>query len=103
VEDPTEKGAITLRTLWRGVEDQPLLFANQFVIQTQQDAIILTVGQFQGPILLGNVEDQIAQARQLGHIPITVVARLAFTRERLGELSDALQEHIRKYDSQREG
>lgn len=100
--EPPENG-VELRVLWRGAEDSPILFANQFVVQTQQDAIILTVGQLQGPILLGELEDQIAQARQLSYIPVTVVARLGMTRERVQELSDTLQEHIRKFDAQHQG
>jgi len=85
------------------MEDSPILFANQFVVQTQDDAILLTVGQVQFPILLGGIEDQIAQAQQLSYLPITVIARLALTRAKIQELSDALQEHIRKFDSQHQG
>lgn len=90
---------IQLRVLWRGLDEMPLLFANQFVVQHERDELILTIGQFQPPILLGEPEDRLAQARQLGYLPVNVIARLAFTRERLGELTQALQAHLEKFDA----
>jgi hypothetical protein len=87
-----------LRLLWRGLDEHPIEFANQFVIQSEQDEIILTIGQFQPPILLGEPHERIDQARQLGYVPINVVARYAFTRQRLGELTGYLIEHLRKFD-----
>ncbi len=89
---------VALRMLWRGMEDHPVLYANQFVMQHEQDELILTVGQFQPPILLGEAHERLEQARQLGYVPVSVVARLAFTRARLGELSRILQDHLDKYD-----
>lgn len=101
--DKPEEGVIELRVLWRGLDDSPILFTNQFLIQTEQDDIILTLGQLQPPVLLGELEDRIAQAQQLGYIPINAVARFGLSRKSLGQLADALQEHIQKYDSTRRG
>lgn len=101
-EQPEGDG-IQLRLLWRGLDESPLLYANQFVVQHEQDELILTIGQFQPPILLGEPEERLAQARQLGYLPVTVVARLAFTRERFQELSQALQLHLAKFDEAHQG
>jgi hypothetical protein len=96
--DASDKDTVALRVLWRGMEDHPLLYVNQFLMQHDQDELILTVGQFQPPILLGEPHERVEQARQLGYVPVHVVARLAFTRARLGELSRILQDHLDKYD-----
>jgi hypothetical protein len=98
VEDPAEQGGITLTVLWRGIDDQPILFANQFIVQHEQDELILTIGQFQPPILLGEPAEKVAQAQRLSYVPINVIGRFAFTRKRFGELAGFLQEHLRKYD-----
>jgi len=98
VEDPPEQDSVTLSVLWRGLDDEPILYANQFVVQHEQDELIVTIGQFQPPILLGEPHERIEQAKRLGFLPVNAVARLAFTRARLGELVKILQEHLEKYD-----
>jgi flagellar motor switch/type III secretory pathway protein FliN len=85
-----------------GGEDVPILYANQFVIQVQQEEFFLTVAQLTPPILLGTEEEQREQARQIEHIPVKVVARLAFTRTRLEELVQLLQGHLERHDRARE-
>lgn len=97
VEEP-DGDAVQLRLLWRGLDDTPLLYANQFVVQHERDELILTIGQFQPPILIGQPDERIEQARQLGYVPINVVGRYAFTRQRLAELAGYLNEHLQKFD-----
>jgi hypothetical protein len=82
-----------------GVEDVPVYFANNFVVQHQQDEFFLTVGQFQPPILLGTAEERRKQLEELGYVPVKVVARLGLTRQRLVELIEVLQENLRKHDA----
>ena len=94
---------VSLRVLWRGLDEHEILYANQFVVQHDQDELILTIGQFQPPILLGEPHERMEQARQIGYLPINVVARLAFTRARLGQLAEALQEHLDKFDEAHRG
>lgn len=97
-----EDGAVALPVLWRGLDDQPLLYANQFVVQHQGDELIVTVGQLQPPILLGQPHERMEQARRLSFVPINAVARYAFTRQRFGELIAVLSEHLQKFDAERE-
>ena len=50
-----ERDAITLPLTYLGLEDIPILFANQFVIQHEKNEFILPVGQLQPPLPLGFV------------------------------------------------
>lgn len=93
-----EGESVQLRLLWRGLDEVPLLYANQFVVQHERDELILTIGQFQPPILIGDAEHRFEQAKQLGYVPINIVGRYAFTRQRLAELVGYLNEHLEKFD-----
>lgn len=101
--DPPEEGAFALPVLWRGLDEEPILYANQFVVQHEQDELLVTIGQFQPPILLGDANERVEQAKRLGYVPVYAVARFAFTRTRLGELVDILNQHLQKYDDAHEG
>lgn len=93
---------VTLPIVYIGVEDVPILFANQFVIQHEENEFILTVGQLQPPILLGPPEQRKEQAKRLTYVPIKVVARFGLTRQRLTELIQALQTNLQIYDEKQE-
>lgn len=93
-----EKEVIQIPIVFLGMEDVPILYVNQFVVQHQQAEFILTLGQVTPPLLQGTEEEQREQARQLSHIPVKVVARLGMTRERVEELIIALQTNVEAYD-----
>ncbi len=97
-----EEDAITLPVTYLGVEDVPILFANQFVIQHEKNEFVLTVGQLQPPILLGSPEERKEQAKRLTYVPIRVVGRFGLTRQRLAELIEVLQSNLRTYDKKQE-
>lgn len=97
-----KEDAITLPVMYIGTEDEPILFANQFVIQHGKNEFILTVGQLQPPILVGSPEHRKEQAKKLTYVPINVVARFGLTRQCLVELIEALQNNLRKYDEKQE-
>ena len=40
-----DEDVVTLPVVYIGAEDEPILFANQFVIQHEKNEFILTVGQ----------------------------------------------------------
>lgn len=100
-QEPDQEAGIPVPIVYVGAEDVPVLLANQFVIQHEQNEFVLTLGQVTPPILLGTLEERREQAQKLAYVPVKVVARVAFTRERLVELIEVLQEHLRKYDTRR--
>lgn len=95
--------AIELPVVYTSVEDEPMLFANQFVIQFNQDEFILTIGQVQPPMLVGSQEEKREQASKLTHVPIRVLIRVAMTRTRLDELAQLLTDSLRRYDETKKG
>jgi cytochrome oxidase assembly protein ShyY1 len=99
----TEEEEIRLPIVYIGTEDVPVALANQFVIQHQQNEFILTVGQIAPPILLGTDEERREQAKNVAYVPVKVVGRFTFTRQRLAELINVLQTHLRKYDEEQGG
>ena len=97
-----EQDAIRLPLTYLGLEDVPILFANQFVIQHEQNEFVLTVGQLQPPILLGSPDERKEQAKRLTYVPIRVVGRFGLTRQRLAELIEVLQSNLQTYDKKQE-
>ena len=92
----------TTRPLVRvGMEDVPILFANDFIIQFHGNEFILTVGQLQPPPLFGSEEERRQQISQIEFVPVKVVARLALTEQRMEQLVEALQSNLQKYREQR--
>ncbi len=89
--------------VYLGAEDVPILYANNFVIQSHQGDFILTVGQLSPPILLGSEEDRRQQVEQVSYVPVKVVARLSFTRARIEELISVLSVHVEKQDARGAG
>lgn len=89
---------VTIPTVFVGIEDVPIQFANQFVIQHHQQEFILTVAQVAPPMLTGNDEEKLEQAKKIAYIPIKVVGRFGLTRERLAELIKVLQENLERFD-----
>ncbi|WP_146063611.1 hypothetical protein [Streptomyces sp. SM11] len=94
-----------MRLAWRNTEglSRP---ANQFIVSMslpnaigQSDAIHLTMGQADPPIVSGSPEQMEEQLRELGTIPVETLGRYALTRARLSELIQILQEAARTYDS----
>jgi hypothetical protein len=93
-----ERG-IEIPVLFVGVEDVPVLLANQFVIQHQQEEFILMIGQVAPPLILaGTPEEQLEQAKNISYIPIKVVGRFGLTRTRMTELIRILQDNLKKFD-----
>ena len=89
---------VAIPTVFVGIEDVPIQFANQFVIQHQQEEFILTFAQLAPPILSGKDEEKLEQARKLSYVPIKVVGRFGFNRERLAELISILQTNLERFD-----
>jgi hypothetical protein len=98
-----EPERVSIPVVYIGTDDQPILFVNQFAVQHQQNEFVITVGQFQTPIILGETdEEKLQRARELAFVPIKVVARLGLTRARIGELIEALQANVARYDAQQQ-
>ena len=96
--EETREG-LTIRLVWDGVENVAIVLANQVIGQVgQQGEVILTFGQTAPPILLGDVDQQREQAKEIPFLPIKPVARLAITRAGLDDFIRILNEIRDNYD-----
>ncbi len=97
-EDKDIAGMVKLPVAWIGVEELPVLAANQVVSQFQGDLFILSLGVIAPPMLLGSHEDMMEQAKRLSFVPVKPVARIAATREFMVQLIDVLTRNLANYD-----
>lgn len=95
--------AIALPIVYVGVEEAPLYFSNQFVVQWQQDEFVLTFGHVTPPLeMVGLSLDQARErARTLRHVEAKLIVRLGMTAARVRELVRLLQQQLAAYDRQR--
>jgi hypothetical protein len=90
---------LTVPLVWVGAEELPAQFVNQMVVQHPgANEFVLTFGLLSPPLLLGTPEQQLEQARSIPYVPVTPVARVGLTRERLLELINALQRNLENHD-----
>lgn len=95
--EPQEEFRIPL--VWVGVEEEPVAASNQMVIQhSARDEFILTFGMATPPIVLGDEEQRREELERVTYVPVTPVARVAFTRQRLQALITVLQENLATHD-----
>jgi hypothetical protein len=67
---------------WNEIDETPILFANEFLIQHQPDEFFVTIGQATG----------------LAPAPLYTIARVALTRHRLTELISLLEDQLAEHD-----
>jgi hypothetical protein len=94
-----EGQSIQIPLAWIGVEEVPIFFANQAVVQFQQNEFILTFGQMSPPAILGSTEEERAeQAEEIPYVPVKPLARLGLTEARMRELIALLEVNLRNYE-----
>lgn len=91
--------AIPVPLLWVGIDEQPVLMANQFQGQVQQDEIILSFGTLVEPPIVGSTpEERRAQVLRVAYVPVRPIVRVTLTRRRLEELQTMLRDTIAIYE-----
>jgi hypothetical protein len=83
---------------WIDFEEEPIVFANHFLVQHQPDEFVVTLGQVTGPPVVGTPEQIREQTRIASHVPIHTLARVGLTRHRLVELIAMLQATLEDHD-----
>lgn len=97
--EENDQGAVAVPTVWVGEAETPVVLGNQFSIAHQgSDEFILTVGQVVTPLLTGSEDDKLEQVKSLSYVPIQVVGRFTFSRDRLAELIGVLTVNLKRYD-----
>lgn len=88
----------SIRIIWETDGEGPAAFANQFIIQHQRNEFFLTIGQLIPPAILGDAEEKARQLAELNYIPVKLLGKMAFTRDRMVELIALLQENLENHD-----
>lgn len=89
-----------MRIDWSSAEHVPAEYANQLLSQVSQGEIFLTFAQLTPPVLVGDPEQQAAQARDMSSIPVKVIARLILCPERVEELLNVLGQSLEQHQRQ---
>lgn len=97
-EQPGDGFAFEVPVVWVGIDEAPVYFLNQFLLQTQAEEIILTFGALSPPALLGTPQDRRQQAEALRFVPVKVLGRYGMTEHRLRELTDLLVRFFEERD-----
>ena len=95
----------TLSTRWPEIfPSGPVPFANQVVCQIASEPsgapgeILVSIGYASAPLITGPGQEQEEQMRSITHVPISLVARFAMSRDRAVELQGALAATIAAWD-----
>jgi hypothetical protein len=83
--------------VWVGVEDAPIEFLNQFLIQSEAEEFILTLGALAPPVFLGSPEERKEQAAQVRFVPVHVLGRYGLTEHRLREFAELLTRFLEQH------
>ena len=59
-----------------GLDDEPILFSNQFYIQHHQTEFIITFCQIQPPLLVGTPEQIRQQTEHISSVPVRNVRKV---------------------------
>lgn len=91
---------VELPVRWVGIEETPLLVANQFLGQVSSpNEVVLNIGATILPIILpGDPERQAEQLAEYEYISIKTIARLGLNRLTLEQLIGVLQQTLSNYD-----
>jgi hypothetical protein len=90
---------IELPLRWVGIEETPLLVANQFLGQVTPTDAILNVGEAIPPTILpSDLEQQGAQLEKYEYVTVKTIARLGLNRLTLEQLIGVLQQTLLNYD-----
>jgi hypothetical protein len=97
--EPTPPDEVQVSLAWEAPDDLATPFVNQFLIQHQKGEFVLTFGVLvPPPITAVDLEERRKALASMPYIPIKIVGRYGFTRQRLVELIDVLQTNLQKHD-----
>jgi hypothetical protein len=93
--------------IWQGVDDVPVLAANQIVVQLDSpggrpEHILLTFGHAAPPIIIGSPEEQQIALSDTKTVPIKPLARFSMSPSRVRDLIRILEESVHNFDARLE-
>jgi hypothetical protein len=97
-DDGVAEQVLSVPLVWIGPEEVPIQFANQFLVQVNEEEVIITVGQVSPPIVLGTAEQQMEAMQAVEVVPVRVASRIAMTGNTFRKLLRAMTAVNERYD-----
>jgi hypothetical protein len=98
MSEPSPEGR-ALPLVWVGIEDLPIVFANQMLKQhVGRTEFDLAFGPVTPPGVLGDDELKARQLEEIAFVGVRPIARVSLNRQRLQELIRVLQENLATHD-----
>jgi hypothetical protein len=91
---------IEIQAHWVGLDEMPIVAANQLIGQVNQGEVFLTFGQVAPPVIVDSAPERVKEQLEGLIIPIRPVVRMQMTPERLREMVGALNEVLDKHEMQ---
>jgi hypothetical protein len=96
--DPEDE-SVQVPVVWVGLDDQPVLMANQFIGQVEQDEIVISIGsQVPPPIVGPTAEERREQLLRIAFVPVRPIVRFSMTPRRVEELAHILRDTLENYE-----
>jgi len=95
---PAESDEFEVRASWVGLDDEPVLAANQFISQYNEGMFFVSIGQLTPPALLGTEKEQRRQLEELGYVPIRTLGRYALSPSAMAALVRVLQANLKRHE-----
>lgn len=92
-----EPKSYQLALKWDGLEDCPIQFTNQMLVQHVDNEFVLTFGYMTPPVFLQPRTAE--EAPSIESLPVKPILRLGMTPGRMLELIKVLQENYRNYQA----
>lgn len=100
-QDAAEVG-VAVPLEWGPTDNALIMFANQFGIQIESGALLITVGQVSPPLFSGDPRENLERVRKIERVEIDVLARIAIPVPRAKQLRALLDQMIKNYEENRD-
>jgi hypothetical protein len=103
-----EQESIQVSMIWPDVGELPVYRANQFLGQVSNgpdgkpEDLLLTIGHFAPPVLLGPPEEQQVTARALGAVSVRALSRISLSYRQAHALVGLLQHLLGQFPAPQE-
>ena len=101
-KNPKESAKIvSLPIRWQS-EGAPSVFANQMIVQADENDFHLSFFEIVPPLIVGDEAEQRKQAESLGGVTARCVVRVVINADRMQKFVDAMQGSLEKHKAARE-
>lgn len=97
--NPGEARAHSVRLEWTPPDDIRIYAATTVNIQRTDDGILMSIGQYAHPVLMGSPAEMVAQMQQLDSVQVHTLGRFMFNEARLRDMHRVLNQIVAGLDA----